>query len=281
MEVDFLTTVETPLYEMFNIQWIKLNSVKKKLLVNHKAPFLAAILDSLEIRNGKIPTINVTLKDKTGIIRGTVLHTLYEEYSDFFTVGSVLVLIQFGVLSIQNNYCITITPNNLLHIYHKKTDTKLVDKINKESIKKIIVQQCTVQEIWQKYHEALSSHEQKYSNCKNEQNTRDISRNYSKMFVPVPKVISKPTFMNTVKPYEGSSTSQMNSYSVDEKNKFVFKKSSDTSLPSEKLINSNENETEINTNFSQVSFKANNETQSEILKNIFEDVDTSAFFEDF
>ncbi|KAJ8943890.1 hypothetical protein NQ318_019497 [Aromia moschata] len=99
MTKDFYVPNGEAPYEKFTIKWIKKQASLKKLLVNHKAPFLAGIIESLEIFDGKIPTVNVTLKDATGEIQGTVLHSLYEDYCNFFTIGSVLVLKQFGVLS--------------------------------------------------------------------------------------------------------------------------------------------------------------------------------------
>lgn len=279
---DFLINEETPLYEKFNIQWIKLNSTKNKLLVNHKAPFLAAIIDSLEIRDGKIPTINVTLKDKTGIIQGTVLHTLYEKYSDFFTVGSVLVLKQFGVVSIQNNHCITITPNNLLNIYHSKTD------INKGCVKKITIQQCTIQEIWQKYRESLSSHEQKNNNCTNFiQNTESVSKKALKVITPPNKNLNYSVLAKTQQSFENNSTLQNTlkfnrSTTVNENNKFVFKKpASATTTSPEKLDVQDKSKNKHNSDCTEILFKTNNEAHSEILKTLFEGVDTSALFDDF
>lgn len=64
------------LVERFNIKWIKKQALKH--LLNHKAPFLAAIIQNLDIVDGKIPTINITLKDSTGNYLGTVIPSSFK-----------------------------------------------------------------------------------------------------------------------------------------------------------------------------------------------------------
>ncbi|XP_018562034.1 uncharacterized protein LOC108904097 [Anoplophora glabripennis] len=162
---DFRWPNRENLVERFNIKWIKKQALKQ--LLNHKAPFLAAMIQNLDIVDGKIPTINVILKDTTGDIRGTILHSLYEEYSSYFRIGSVLVLKHFGVLSAgHNNHCLSITPNNLISIYCGEVLQKLCNEYScgentsRDSIKKVIIQDYNVQEILNKYNEDVLTHSQ-------------------------------------------------------------------------------------------------------------------------
>lgn len=154
MVLDFQDSQRDLLYQTFNIKWIKENfSVKKKL--NSKAPFLACLIDKLERTNGKIPTVKIVLKDNTGTIQGNILYSLYDEYSKYFTVGSVLVLIQFGVLSAYKSHCLNITPNNLLSIYH----LDIMESSNgcrDTNVRKIVLQQYSIESIWNKHQESFS-----------------------------------------------------------------------------------------------------------------------------
>lgn len=105
-----------------------------------------------------------------GDIRGSILYSLYEEYSSYFRIGSVLVLKQFGVLSAgYNNHCLTITPNNLISIYCLETPRKLpnedIDNIygessSEDSVKKILIQDCNVEQILKKYNEDVLDYSQ-------------------------------------------------------------------------------------------------------------------------
>lgn len=157
MVADFQDTQRELLFEKFNINWIKAHFSDKKQIKNYKAPFLACTLDNLELIDGKIPTVKVVLKDKTGTIQGTILHSLYEEYSRYFTLESVLILKQFGVLSAHNSYCLTITPNNLLSIYYIDT---LSDDEKKESkspkVEKVVLQEHSIESIWARYKSQIS-----------------------------------------------------------------------------------------------------------------------------
>ncbi|KAJ8933781.1 hypothetical protein NQ314_013817 [Rhamnusium bicolor] len=246
MTKDFCIRNEEYLYEKFNIKWIKKQASIKTQLVNHKAPFLAAIVQSLDIVDGKIPTVNVTLKDSTGDIQGTILHSLYEEYSNFFTVGSVLVLKQFGVLSAgYNNHCLTITPNNLLTIYHLEVSKKLP-----EDSKDLL----------------------------SENNNRTIGLNNSlESFndAPIKNNCAKKKFnfkesLGVQKLHHGSSET---STSCDtDNNKFKLDQK-----------NSCENENCDNTliSYSQISVKPARKEHIEIWKNLLQDVDTDSLFDDF
>lgn len=52
--------------DKYNIEWIK-NSARANLLINEKAPFLAAIVKDVVIPSDKILTVTLFLKDLTGL----------------------------------------------------------------------------------------------------------------------------------------------------------------------------------------------------------------------
>ncbi|CAH1225467.1 unnamed protein product [Diabrotica balteata] len=65
MTEDFSSSNDEQLYNKFTISWIKKKYCQKRVLDNYKAPFLAAIIQNLEIVDGKIPSVHITLKDTT------------------------------------------------------------------------------------------------------------------------------------------------------------------------------------------------------------------------
>lgn len=181
---DFQDSNRELLFEKFNIFWIKQNFSGKKQQTNYKAPFLACRIESIECTDGEIPRVKIMLKDKTGLIPGAIVHSLYKEYSDYFIVGSVLVLIQFGVLSAKNSHTITITPNSLLTIYSmdiKSTEDKC--ETTKPRTKKIVLQHCSIDDIWKNHSESLNSYEgKKYNLLKNEtcrQDSKNLNNSYN------------------------------------------------------------------------------------------------------
>ncbi|KAH1018138.1 hypothetical protein HUJ05_005954 [Dendroctonus ponderosae] len=110
-----------PLYDHFNIAWIK-GQPKGNQSTIQKIPFLAGVVLFLEVVDRQSQkSVNVTLRDPTGTIRGNIVQSLYEEHEPLFTVGAVLVLVEFGVLSCSCDHCdnhhLTITPKNLSAIY--------------------------------------------------------------------------------------------------------------------------------------------------------------------
>ncbi|XP_030747443.1 uncharacterized protein LOC115875969 isoform X1 [Sitophilus oryzae] len=121
MSKDFKISNTLYLFDKFNIAWIKKEALANHF-VNEKVPFLVAVLCSLEISEGqKQKLVNITLKDLTGSIQGTIHYSLYKTFEKLLTLGSVLVIIQFGVLSCTcdkcDNHHITITSKNLSAIY--------------------------------------------------------------------------------------------------------------------------------------------------------------------
>ncbi|XP_049817032.1 uncharacterized protein LOC109598214 isoform X2 [Aethina tumida] len=152
--------IQDNLLETFNINWIQ-TQVNLNKLYNKKAPFLAAIIQTLDVPDTKIPTVNVTLKDRSGSIQGTILSTLYEEYAEFLLVGAVLVLKNFGVLTTgkNTNIHLTITPNNLLTIY-----SNLTNDCYEQYVKKTVVQMFKSEDIWKSYIKPKISTEIKKTN---------------------------------------------------------------------------------------------------------------------
>lgn len=249
------------LYETFTISWIKSNFSMKKLQRHCKAPFLACVIDRLELTDAKIPTVKVLLKDRSGSIQGTVLYSLYEEYSKYLTVGSVLVIIQFGVLSAHNSYCLTITPKNLLSIYHLKLKNSC-EKLNKSDVQKIILQDFTIGDIWKKH---------KDSQKDSVQIKKDITiTSYNK---------------NQQTRVSNNSINKMNSFSKYLPNRSKTPEFTCDNLEHLRKINSvpikpdgkNVN-LEIKSN--EICIKTDR-VHSEIWKDLFQDVDTDALFDDF
>lgn len=66
MSKDFKISNNLYLYDKFNIAWIKKEAAASNF-IKHKAPFLAAILHSIEITDGqKQKCVNIMLKDSSG-----------------------------------------------------------------------------------------------------------------------------------------------------------------------------------------------------------------------
>ncbi|XP_066252052.1 uncharacterized protein [Euwallacea similis] len=135
MKKDFKMNNNAYLDDHFNIAWIK-----KQVSTNQyiqKVPFLAGVLLSLEVSGQTQKSVYVTLKDPSGTITGNVLYKLYEQYASYFTLGSVLTLVQVAVLSCScdrcDNHHLTITSKSLGAIYSK--DTKLeLKKIDPQEV---------------------------------------------------------------------------------------------------------------------------------------------------
>nr|CAI5830438.1 unnamed protein product [Callosobruchus analis] len=289
MTKDFCVLDENiAIYDKFNIAWIKKKSNSKLF----KAPFLTAVIQSYEITDGKVPTVNVTLQDPTGCIQATLLHSLYEEKVDYLTTGSVLVLKSFGVLCAQNSYCLTITQNNLLRIY--SLQTKKINSDKQTSVEIIRIQDLDINEILKSYNESLvvtntscdskinriSNHRARNAEatnplCRVEVNKLSISHVKPVSCIPSNEFIqSNP---NTIKaPSESDrSGSCSNEVSIKAGNarKFNFKKpvaSNDTNIQRGE-----------NNSFSQISVKTDKSEHTEIWKNLFEDVDAESLFSDF
>lgn len=114
--------------ESYDIKWIQSTANRNKL-PNQKAPFLGALIKNIECLEGKNPIVKIVLKDVTGEIQGTIIHSLYEEYSKCLTLNSVIVLRQCSVItSCSNNHYLTITCNNLVAIYWLSKEEKVLVK---------------------------------------------------------------------------------------------------------------------------------------------------------
>lgn len=281
MALDFQDSQRDLLYETFNINWIKANFSEKKQL-NYKAPFLACTIDKLELTDGKIPTVKIVLKDKTGTIQGTILYSLYDEYSNYFTVGSVLVLIQFGVLSAQKSHCLTITPNNLLTIYHLDiTESSKGDKnaTRDTNVRKIVLQQYSIESIWKKHHESYSytNHHRKEISFKNLHNFD--SRNQVKYKNPnthFPSFNSRTNMRQTIFNKPIRNDLPVANVEITNQNPVSYKNvREEEPAPTRSTSNSNSN-----TSFRQISFTSDN-IHSGIWNDLFQGVDTDALFEDF
>ncbi|GAB1609064.1 uncharacterized protein LOC115223961 [Argonauta hians] len=87
----------------------------KKLLCQGKVLLLFSILDAIDFTN---VDASVHLRDRTGIIQGTLHRNLVKEYRDYLQPGTVLVLKQVGVISptLRSHY-LNITSNNLVSLY--------------------------------------------------------------------------------------------------------------------------------------------------------------------
>ncbi|KAL3271483.1 hypothetical protein HHI36_021966 [Cryptolaemus montrouzieri] len=183
MKVDHLpkSNGETFLPDKYNIHWIK-NKVIMKKLINQKAPFLAAFVHSIRSHSIQNPIVNLTLKDKTGTIQGTILHNLYEEYSSDLSVGSVIVLKDISVLNTGSNNepYLTITPNNLISIYtsnQKSGNSQNSSSQNSNThIYKVCVQSISAGEILSNINELKRLYKLEIDNSK-----RNIQRISSKI----------------------------------------------------------------------------------------------------
>ncbi|CAH1981654.1 unnamed protein product [Acanthoscelides obtectus] len=264
------------IYERFNIAWIKKQSNSKLF----KAPFLAAVIQSYEITNGQVPTVNVTLQDPTGCIQATILHSLYKEKLDYLTTGSVLVLKSFGVLCVQNSYCLTITENNLVRIY--SIQTKKIDRDKKTSVEIIEVQKVNINEMLKNHNECLEvaktscgSKVNKISNIRtksDEVTTNSLCNIFST--TSDKRLLNSPShgsnIVNTLKSPSGccirDNVTEKTSTSNSAKT-FNFKKPAGSKND--------------NISFSQVSVKTDKSEHTEIWKNLFEDIDAESLFSDF
>ncbi|KAL1502606.1 hypothetical protein ABEB36_007726 [Hypothenemus hampei] len=126
---DFQVTSNVQLYDQFNIAWIKSQAAKDNFKIL-QVPFLAGVLINIDVcdRQKQKSQVSITLKDLTGIIKGDIVSSLYDEYASSLTFGAVVTLTQVGVLSCTchkcDNHHLTITPKNLTSIYNN--GTKLV-----------------------------------------------------------------------------------------------------------------------------------------------------------
>lgn len=280
MVTDFQDSHQDLLFEKFNINWIKEHFGQKKQLSNYKAPFLACTIDSLERTDGKLPSIEIMLRDKVGTIQGTILHSLYEEFADFFTVGSVLVLIQISVLVEKGSLFLTITPNNLLTIYHINRASK---ENQHEDVKKIIVQRYTIDDIWGKYQRSLtSSHSSKRAVNLNNLYKNNNSSERNKFTVSNTNLNMPTMKMNTVGTTNLNNTKCILSPGENQNQILSIKNSSNTHEVVSKTKPSNSNAENVNLTISssQISVKTD-KAHSEIWKDLFQEVDTDALFDDF
>lgn len=252
MMVDFQDSKRDLLFELFNIFWIKEKFSGKKQPPSNKAPFLACAIESIELTEGK--TVKIILKDKTGIIQGTIMDSLYDEYSKYFTMGSVLVLIQFGVLSAQNSHCLTITPNNLIAIYYVEAKSGKDERntLSNCEVKKIVLQQYSIDTIWERYGSSLNCQDKKPINLSS---IRPSSSNTPKI-LPNMKNILNTNSSNVNKPL----CTKLDLTSI----------TTSSTFDSEHIFN--------NSHSSQITCdKAN----SEIWKDFFQEVDPGVFLDDF
>ncbi|XP_039291042.1 uncharacterized protein LOC111051853 [Nilaparvata lugens] len=109
-----------PQVQQFLSSWT-VAAVKRKasarMLPGHKVPYLAAILHSVQCSS---PDPFLTLRDSTGEISGTLHRDVWQQFGDDIIVGSVLVLINVGLLSVgtaPRRHYLNITENNLASIY--------------------------------------------------------------------------------------------------------------------------------------------------------------------
>lgn len=289
MASDFQDSLRGPLFEKFNISWIKTNFSIKNPYRSCTVPFLGCIIESIQHTVEKIPRIEMLLKDKTGTIYGTVPDRLYKEYIDYFTVGSVLVLKQCGILFAQNSYCISITPNNLLAIYHLKGNRPRADKsykCQKSKVEEIIVQEFTIDNIWKMHKESFSYSLYKKNSLKKQSissssNTKNITGNCKYKLEKLAK-------SNTMK-------LELNNSSVDKKSSnninYETNSAAQKNIVDKPFIRSHEGnkinisvtkveKVNITMSSNQLLIKTVKE-HSEIWKDLFQEVDTDALFDDF
>ncbi|XP_023022951.2 homologous recombination OB-fold protein [Leptinotarsa decemlineata] len=308
MVEDFSVSNGEQLFEKFNISWIKKKSALQKVVVSYRTPFLASVIHSIEVMEGKIPTINVTLKDSSGVIGGTISHSLYEEYAAYLTVGSVVVLKQLGILSVGDSYCVTLTPTNLLTIYHKlfpkKTSSDNTQTVQ-TMVEKVVVNQMCVKEIWNIYYQDIKENLKQ----QNRPNFTRIYKNSEKVdetdLVNLNNVpVSQRTFMkfepsnlgpiqivenisnHLIEPNSATtlpgriSFTCNNTQKIDSKS--ISEKTSEVANPVIKnTANPVKNDSDnVIINCSQVIVQTEKK-HTEIWKNIFEEVDADSLFEDF
>ncbi|GJQ78048.1 hypothetical protein Trydic_g2392 [Trypoxylus dichotomus] len=113
------------LLKKYDVEWIKRHVAHN--FINKKVPFLAGIIK--EVKNTSKTPIFI-LADQTGEIEALVSTELYEEYNEFLTSNSVLILKQFSILSINPcKHYVNITIDNLVRIYSCKDASQEYVKI--------------------------------------------------------------------------------------------------------------------------------------------------------
>ncbi|XP_056633595.1 uncharacterized protein LOC130443134 [Diorhabda sublineata] len=292
MKTDYYSHSTEQLYDKYTISWIKKKYCAKNVSFICKAPFLAAVIQNLETVDAKIPSIHITLKDPTGVIDGTILYSFYKGISKHLTVGSVVILKQFGVLTNQYGHCLTITANNLLVIYHRIENTTDCDKDKNDHVEKMVFQKCSMDDILKEAHDAevlqrhTDSYKQKptFSNSKTNNidhhlmtNTSLVSnkKNNSNFIVPKLNKIVSTNNSSLLNPnvLQNMDICQNTLVSTGPSKKFVFKKTDHSVNPPIDAEN-------IVISCSQMSVKADKK-DTEIWKNVLENVDTDSLFGDF
>lgn len=290
MKTDYYSDGREQLYDKYTISWIKKKYCAKNVSFMCKVPFLAAVIQNLETVDAKIPSIHITLKDPTGVINSTILYSFYKGISKHLTVGSVVILKQFGVLTNQYGHCLTITANNLLVIYHLRDqcteNTKNCDMDKNEHVEKMVFQQCSVDEILKEAHDAevlqrdtdSYKHKPTFSNSKTNSIdphqttnnlTSDKKNNNTDLIFPKFNRITPTNVLQNMDITHNSSVG------TEPSKKFVFKKT-DHSCNQQNAKDADN----IVISCSQMSVKADKK-DTEIWKNLLEDVDTDSLFGDF
>lgn len=204
----------------------------------------------------------------SGDIRATVLHTLYEKHANHLKIGSVVVLKRVGVLSAgHRDHCLTVTANNLVAIYCPLAAPRTLtggDEIEaKNGVRKIVVQDWDVGELLGKLDE-----------CLEEKNAR---KSESESCVSSAKRDSNCSDGVTGKVW-GVGQKHCDSGVDTPKKRFNFKrydcKDSVKGIVSESCDR-------VAVGSSQVSVKADKTEHVEIWKNLLEDIDTDALFDEF
>lgn len=216
-----------------------------------------------------------------GNIEGTILSSLYEEKAKLFTPGSVIVLKQFGVLTVSNSHCLTITPNSLLVIYHLEKD---VDG-NPVSVKKSVMQEFTLDNIWRQTHANETDRINLSLNLQ-------IASNTHKLHILPPKPHESRTNysnntnfsstlsrleQNSINPVGSKESSKVSASNIVKESMkvFHFKKTS-----SEDNSRSGIDAEENPNHRSQITVQSDKE-HAEIWKDLFEDVDPESLFGEF
>ncbi|KAG5883753.1 hypothetical protein JTB14_023175 [Gonioctena quinquepunctata] len=283
MKKDFSVQHGEQLYEKFDINWIKKKTAQTKMVVSFKAPFLASVIHSIEVIEGKIPTINVTLKDTSGVINGTVSLCLYEEHGAYLTVGSVVVLKESGILSVGDSY-LTITPTNLLTIYYlvvpSDNEPKLVRKIN--------VQQICIEEIWKmcneyskenlKHQKSPNFRKNLDTSVKNVDHSLNCISPFTKRNVGLRRSMGSEINMDKV-------TLRMENKIIsspgNNMRKFGLERTSDSfPAPNMKVNISDNGSDNISIKCSEIIVQSAKD-HTEIWKNLFEEVDADSLFDEF
>ncbi|XP_028138174.2 uncharacterized protein LOC114332547 [Diabrotica virgifera virgifera] len=307
MTEDFSSCNDEQLYNKFTISWIKKKYCQKRVLDNYKAPFLAAIIQNLEIVDGKNPSVHITLKDTTGTIDGVIIHRFYKDHSKYFTTGSVVVLKQFGVLNSNERHCITITSKNVLVIYHIRDPNK-EDADNteiKEPFEKVVLQHYNIEDIWKEANSNVAKVSKNNKNLlKNINNTpygknKSSSHNISRGINISPQNNASLSNMrhniqqsscsnfllpniNHISTHNQNRNNMPENFSLEKgiaqhesKKKFDFKKVGTDVSPTKPT-----NAENVVISCSEMSVTADKK-DSEIWKSVLEDVDSESLFGDF